>query len=419
MKLGKTSFLPVFAAAAAASPLAAADFSVPALAAPSTCRGADGHAAAFEGRRTFLLDPADLAAIRRVRDTDPAVTAAYAALIARADAALARSPGSVMDKTTIPLSGDRHDYLSLAPYWWPDPANPSGPYVRRDGETNPRRATKAFDRTAIGRMSDDAATLGLAYYYSDDARYAAKAAAVVRTWFLDPATRMNPNMTYAQAVPGRENGRAEGVLDTSGFMGVIDAVGLIAPSGALSPAETRALEDWFARYVAWLRTSPNGKGERAAKNNHGIWYDAQLAHFALFARKPELAREVVADFPRVRIAPQMDPGGALPAELARTRSFHYSVFALIPAYDVATLGRCVGLDLFGYVDAKGRGLRKATDYLAPYRGRAEAWPLKELAWPADELDVLLTRADTVWGPRAYPRATAGEVLLRYAPARTR
>lgn len=412
-RLGKTILLPVIAATAAASPLAAADFSVPKLGAPSTCRGAEGHVAAFGGRRTFLLDPAELTAIKAERDRDPAVRAAYAQLIARADAALALKPGSVMDKTTIPLSGDRHDYLSLAPYWWPDPANPNGPYIRRDGEVNPRRDTRAFDRTALGRMSGDAATLGLAYYYSDDPRYAAKAAAVIRTWFLDSATRMNPNMTFAQAVPGRENGRAEGVLDTSGFMGVIDAIGLIGPSGALSDDEVRALEAWFARYLDWMQISPNGKDERAAKNNHGIWWDAQAMHFALFARRPDVADKVLAAFPKTRIAAQMDPSGALPAELARTRSFHYSIFALMPAYDVATLGTCLGYDLWRYTDDKGRGLQRATDYLAPYRGRAEAWQLKELKWPAEELDTLLTRADVAWGPGAYRRASEGETLLRY------
>ncbi len=417
MQLGRAILLPALAATAATSvPLVAADFSVPKLARPSTCQGADGHAAAFGGRRTFLLDPADLLAIKAARDSDPVVRAAYAELIARADAALLRKPGSVMDKTTIPLSDDRHDYLSLAPYWWPDPADPKAPYLRRDGEVNPRRDTKAFDRTALGRLVGDSETLALAYYYSGDAKYATKAAQLVRTWFLDPATRMNPNMNYAQAVPGRENGRAEGVLDTSGFMNVIDAVGLIAPSGALSADETTALEGWFARYVDWMQTSPNGKGERAAKNNHGVWYDAQLAHFALFARKPDIAIKTVQAFPKVRIAAQMAPNGALPAELARTRSFHYSLYTLDPAYDVAAIGACLGYDLWSYADDKGRGLRRATDYLAAYRGQQVSWPYKEMTWPAGELDALLTRADIAWGPGAYPRMVTGPLALRYRAA---
>ncbi|MHA6723981.1 alginate lyase family protein [Sphingomonas sp. RS2018] len=415
MRLGRITSFPILAATAVASTsLAAADFSVPKLSKPATCQGVEGHAAAFGGRRTFLLDPADLIAIKAVRDSDPAVRNAYADLIRRADAALARKPGSVMDKTTIPLSDDRHDYLSLAPYWWPDPADPKAPYIRRDGEVNPRRDTRAFDRTALGRMVGDSETLALAYYYSDDPRYAAKAAQLIRTWFLDPATAMNPNMTYAQAVPGRENGRAEGVLDTSGFMTVIDAAGLIAPAGALTAAETSGLETWFARYVDWMLKSPNGKEEQAARNNHGIWYDAQMTQFALFARRPDVATRTVTAFPKTRIAAQFAPTGALPAELARTRSFHYSLYALGPAYDVAALGTCLGYDLWSYSDDKGRGLRKATDYLAAYRGRQDRWPYKELNWPAGELDALLTRAASVWGTAGYAVSEPRDgMLLRY------
>lgn len=406
------SLLVLSATAAAGSVPAAAGFSVTHVSTAPQCIGAEGYAAAFGGRRTFLLKPAELIAIKAAASSAP-VKAALADLIADADAALARKPGSVMDKTTIPLSDDRHDYLSLAPYWWPDPANPKGPYLRRDGEVNPKRDTKSFDRTALGRMVSDAETLGLAYYYTGDPRYADKAAAVIRTWFLDPATAMNPNMNYAQAVPGRENGRKEGVLDTSGFMAVIDAAGLIGPSGVLAPGEVQKLEGWFARYVEWMQTSANGRGEQAAKNNHGIWYDAQLTMFALFARQPELARKTVAAFPKARIAAQFDPSGALPEELARTRSMHYSIYALEPAYDVADLAACLGTDLWRYADSKGRSLRNATNYLAAYRGHPELWQHKELSWPGDELDALLTRADATWGPGAYPRAARGRIVLRY------
>lgn len=401
IRIGKATLLPALAVFAAAGvPSAAADFSLRAPVQPSACRGEEGYAAAFGGRRTFYLKPDQLEAITAARDSDPVVAKAYAALIERANAALKRKPGSVMDKTTIPLSGDRHDYLSIAPYWWPDPANPSGPYVRRDGEVNPKRETRSYDRTAIGRMSSDAEMLSLAYYYSGDPRYAEKAAQVIRTWFLDPATAMNPNAKFAQAVPGRENGRAEGVLDTNAFQPVIDAIGLIGPSGALNAAEAKALETWFGRYVDWMLTSPIGREEQAAKNNHGMWFDAQLTHYALFARRPDIARKTVVEFPQRRIAVQFDPSGALPAELTRTRSFHYSIYALEPAYDVAEIAGCLDLDLWSYADDKGRGLRKATDFLSAYRGQPASWRYTEMKWPANELDALLTRADWAWGQDA-------------------
>ena len=406
--LGWATPLSVLAATAAvgSSPPAAAFSSAPA------CVGVEGYSAAFDGRRTFTLRPAELVAIKASLATDPKAKGALAALVKRADEALARKPGSVLDKRTIPPSNDRKDYISLAPYWWPDPANPSAPYLRRDGEVNPERNTNRFDRTALGRMASDADLLGLAYYYTGDRRYADKLAAIVRAWFLDPATAMNPNMNYAQMVPGRSNGRPEGVLDTSAFIGVIDAVGLAAPSGALSADEVKALEGWFGRYLDWMLSSPNGKGEGAKNNNHGIWYDAQVSRFALFARRPELARKIVADFPRKRIEKQMQPGGALPDELARTRSAHYSIYAIDPAFHVADTAACLGVDLYNWTDGKGRSLRAATDFIAAYRGRPEAWTYREMKWPAEELDALLIRADVAW-PGVWPRKGEGDLLLRY------
>ncbi|SBV34694.1 conserved protein of unknown function [uncultured Sphingopyxis sp.] len=380
------------------------------VAAP-VCDASEGYAASFDGRRTFALRPADLEAIKAALPDDPAIGAAYRDLIARADKALAAKPASVIDKRSIPVSGDRHDYVSLARYWWPDPANPKGAYVRRDGDTNPEIESDRFDRAALARMVRDADTLALAHYYSGERKYAEGAARVIRAWFLDPARRMNPNMNFAQAVPGVSNGRAEGVLDGAGFIAVIDAAGLIAPSGALTADETSALEGWFSRYVDWMLMSPNGRAEGKAANNHGLWYDAQVARFALFARRPDVARRIVVAFPAKRLARQVDPSGALPKELTRTRSFHYSLYALDAAYALADSAACLGIDLYR-AEERGRSLRQATDYVAAYRGRASDWPYKEQSWPAATLDRLLVRADDAWGPGAYPRAVDGDLLLR-------
>lgn len=394
-------------AAAAYFPSAAAAFS-----SDSTCNASEGYSASFDGRRTFTLRPADLEAIKAALPDDAAFGAAYRELIIRADTALAAKPASVMDKRSIPVSGDRHDYVSLARYWWPNPSDPKGAYVRRDGDTNPDIESNRFDRSALSRMAREADTLALAFYYSADRKYAEGAARVIRTWFLDPATAMNPNMNFAQAVPGVSNGRPEGVLDGASFIDVIDAAGLIGPSGALTPAETTAVEGWFSRYLDWMLSSPNGKAEGKASNNHGLWYDAQVARFALFARRPDIARRIVAAFPNARIAQQIDTSGALPEELTRTRSFHYSLYALGAAYTVADSAACLGIDLYR-AEEKGRSLRKATGYVAAYRDRAADWPYKEQGWPADTLDALLVRADDAWGPGAYPRIVGGDLLLRH------
>lgn len=342
------------------------------------CRASDGYAADFGGRRTFRWKPRGLAAAKADRDS-PALAPAYKALIARADQALAGPVYSVVDKSRVPPSGDKHDYISMGPYWWPDPARPNGePYVRRDGEVNPERDTNAFDASRMERMSAAVEALSLAYYFTDDPRYATKAAALLRVWFLDPATRMNPSMTYAQGVPGRTPGRAEGVLDTYRLLRVVESIGVLAPSKVLTAADQKGLERWFADYVQWMRTAPTALEERAAKNNHGIWYDYQLATFALFARQPDLAEAVIAGAGPGRIDPQIQPDGKLPEELARTKALHYSYFALEPLVGLAELGPCVGVDLWRYKGPKGQGIRVAFDYLSPFVGDEAAFPYKDL-----------------------------------------
>jgi hypothetical protein len=373
---GKGSYLLVLAFGAAVA--------CPAAAAPlvSPCTGVEGRAGVG---RVFLLDPATLSQDRT-------------ALQARGEAALRHPVRSVMDKTQVPPSGDRHDYMSLAPYWWPDPVDAKAPWVRRDGEVNPARATAAFDRVALGTMAADVEALAFAYHATRERRFADRAAVLVRAWFLDPATAMNPNMNFAQAVPGRASGRAEGVLDGSAFQQVIDAVGLLAPAGTITPVETRALEAWFSRYADWMRTSSIGQAERAAANNHGLWYDSQLLHYALFARRLDVARQVVDGFP-ARLTAQMAPNGSLPRELARTRSFHYSLYALEPAFNVADLATCLGRDLWQWTGPQGQSLQRATDFVASFRHDPASWPYRELGWPADELDRLLSRADRTWPSR--------------------
>lgn len=374
----------------------------------SACRGAEGYSAAFGGRRTFLLAPDAMERLKAAAG-DPAVAAARTALIAKAEGALKEPLYTVTDKTVLPPSGDRHDYLSVGPYWWPDPAKPDGlPYIRRDGEINHDRSSNKYDLADLEGMSKDFETLSLAYYFTGDTRYAERAASLVRTWFLDPRTRMNPNMNFAQAVPGVVTGRAEGIIDTTRLQRVVEGIGLIAPAARLTAAEQSGLETWFGDYIDWMLASPHGKAEDAARNNHAMWFDAQLVHFALFARRPDLARRVVEAFPARRIAPQFTPEGKLPEELARTRSLHYSIYALLAAYDVAEIGACLGIDLWSHDDG-GKGLKRSTDYLAAYRGRIGDWPFPELRPDAAELDELLRRAARAWPGAGYPSAPGAEI----------
>ena len=294
----------------------------------------------------------------------------------RASAAMLRAPYTVVDKTRTPASGDRHDYLSMGPYWWPDPDRDDGlPYVRRDGEVNPERETDAFDAADMEGMSLDVQALALAYYFTGEEAYATKAGDLVRIWFLTPETRMNPNLTHAQSVPGRASGRAEGVIDAHRLSRVVESLGLLDPSAALTEAERTAMRDWFGALVDWMETSPNGLAEKAAENNHGLFYDRLISHFALFAGREEVARTVIERFGRNRLARQIEPDGRLPRELSRTRSLHYSTWTLAAAFDVADLARCVGMDLLDRETADGRTMAAATNFLALWAGREREWPV--------------------------------------------
>lgn len=397
--------------------LALATSAAPTLAAEPVCKADQGYAAAFDGRRTFRWKPQWLASAKANAQLGAKGGLAYQALVARADKALAGPVYSVVDKSRVPPSGDKHDYISMGPYWWPDPAQPNGePYIRRDGEVNPERNTNAFDAGRMDAMAGAVESLSLAYYFTGKPAYATKAAQLLRAWFLDPATRMNPSMTYAQGVPGRTPGRAEGVLDTYRLLRVVESIGVLAPSKVLSPAEQKGLEAWFGDYAAWMQTAPTGRQERAARNNHGIWYDYQLATFALFARQPDLARDVLTSVGSGRIDPQIAPDGKLPEELSRTKALHYSYFALEPLVGMAELGPCVGIDLWGYKGPKGQGIRAAFDYLAQFVGNEAAFPYRDLK-PEDATREALPLYDlAAWAYGDAGFAAKADQIARQTPA---
>jgi hypothetical protein len=342
------------------------------------CDDTNGFAPMFEGRRTFLWRPEWL---KLVKQSETAKSAIIAPLLVEAEAALKLAPLSVVDKTKTPASGDKHDYYSMAPYWWPTVGTPNGePYLRIDGKVNPQRNGTGFDARRLSKLSDAVATLSLAHYYTGDQRFASHAALLIRAWFLDPATRMNPNFSYAQSVPGVSNGRPEGVIDAQRLMPIIESIGLLAPSGALSSAEQQALESWFAKLATWMATSDNGKAERAKTNNHGIYFDLMLTHFALFARMEKVPERMVKSFPARRIAVQFAPDGSLPEELSRTRSWHYTHWTILATSQMAGLGECVGLDLWNFKTADGRGLRTSLNWVAQFAGNEAKWKYPETAF---------------------------------------
>jgi len=265
--------------------------------------------------------------------------------------------------------------------------------VNTERETIPNRAQ-------FIRMMSAVWSLALAYLMTQQANYAIHAATLLRTWFLDPATRMNPHLTYAQIRRGYPGENPAGIIESRDLSLVVDAVGLLADSPTWAQRDKDGMQGWFAQYLAWLRTSPTGRGEAAAKNNHRSWYDQQVASIALFLGQPTLAIEAVRDG-QDAIAMQIASDGSQPEELRRTRSWHYSLFNLEALFRLAGLGQRVGVDLWRYETPDRRGIRRALGFLIPFARRELPWPYPSLGeWETIPIVDLLIQAA---GAYAHPQ----------------
>jgi len=374
--------------------------------------------------RIFLSDPHDLA---RVKDgsaaSDLKLLVALVELRPQANKELKAGPFTIVtnNKPRPAPSGDKHDYVSMAPYFWPDPAKKDGlPYIRKDGQVNPER--EKFDAPLQGKMSKAVNTLALAYYLTGEAQYAEHAAKLMRVWFLDAATRMNPNLNYGQFIPGITDGRGIGIIDTVSLLKVVEGVGLLESAPAWTKADQAGMEAWFRDYLQWLRTSKNGKEEAAAANNHGSWYDVQVATYALFVGEKDSVKKVLEDSKAKRIARQIEPDGSQPLELKRTKGYDYSRVNLEALFGLATLGNQVGVDLWHFETADGRGIRKALDWLIPYATGEKKWEYQQIKQlQGGALAPLLRRAAVAYGEPRYEkvieklpgRGLSGAAMLLY------
>lgn len=349
---------------------------------------------------TILMDVEYLAHTKtRIEQNDPALSYAFDQLMEDAEAALKEGPFSVTNKEKLPPSGDKHDYASYSRYWWPDPNQPNGlPYIRRDGETNPNsQSWKESDRQRIGALGVNTETLGLAYYLTGDEKYAKKAAELLRVWFLDATTRMNPNVNHAQCRPGHNTGTKSGVLDGRLIIRALEGSMLIANSSALSDGELKRLKAWARDFFEWLTTNDMALEEAASKNNHGSFYDVQAMYFALYSGNRAAATQIAQKFDQHRILSQIQPDGSMPEEMARTRPLFYSIYNLHAMFLVAYLSKKVDVDVWKAGDEDAR-LRAGLDYLIPYTDQKKDWPHPTIG-AADRMEMfaILQMAD-----RAYP-----------------
>ena len=325
----------------------------------------------------------DAAHLSRVKQSlqRPFYAEAYQSLLTEADDMLSAEPLSVMMKASAPISGDMHDYMSLARYFWPDPSKPDGlPYVNRDGVSNPE--LELYDRNRLGATTHRVTTLALAWYFSGDERYAQKATELLRTWFLDKKTRMNPHLEYAQVSRGHhgDKGRCYGIIDSYGLIEMLDGVALLENSRSFTRKDSRELKAWFGRFLQWLLTSEQGKEEDQVGNNHSVAYDAQVIAYSLYTGRTDVARRVIEAFPERRVFTQIAPDGSQPHELGRTLALHYSQYNLAHFIDIYRMAQHFGHPIDQATSADGRNFYKAMDFLASYVGRPQSeWPYQQIS----------------------------------------
>lgn len=279
--------------------------------------------------------------------------------------------------------GGAHDFYSEGDYWWPDPKNPGGPYIRRDGFSNPENFNA--HREAMVRLSLQVPALVAAWKLTRDRRYAVKAADHLRAWFVTPETRMTPNLQYAQAIFGVNKGRGIGIIDTLHLVEVARAASFMAQTRAMTQAELDGVHGWFAEYLKWMQDSKNGQDERAEKNNHGSCWVLQAAEFARLTANAEVMDACRERFRTVLIPNQVAADGSLPLELARTKPYSYALFDLDVLTAIAQTLSTTGNNLFLFATADGRGLAKAVAYMAPFIADKSKWPLKPDVEHFDEL----------------------------------
>lgn len=318
-------------------------------------------------------------------------------IIQGADKVLSNKLSSVIEKTLMPPSGDIHDYISCGPYWWPDPVNPKAPYIRKDGESNAGVLTP--DKKNLSIMTKGIIQLSLAYFFTDDEKYALKAIENLKIWFLNSETKMNPNLNFGQTIFGHNDGkgRGAGMIETYTFVEMLDGIELLKNSAAYKKSDEVELKKWFSEFLNWMMTSEVGNQEHKAKNNHGTAFDVLATRIAIFIDKPDVAQKYIHEFPVKRIFAQIEPDGSQPFELVRTRALHYSTFNLAHMSDMCCIAKSENEYLFDLKSTDNRSIPKAFEFLSQFAGKEQSqFPYKQITdWETAQSNLIqqLYRAD--------------------------
>ena len=322
----------------------------------------------------LLLDKDNLDQIKvKIDRQDPFVMPAYQTLISKAEKALSMGRLSVVDKSLTPPSQDKHDYMSLGPYFWPNPKTKDGyPYIRRDGKVNPNALIDS-DSPRLVRLTNALETLALAYYYTNNTKYAQRAVEMIQIWFINDTTKMNPHLKYAQGIPGTVPGRALGILDGRHFVRILDSITLIENSNLLSSKDLEIIKQWVKDYQNWLLNGEYAYDESHRPNNHGTFYDYQVVGYALYLEQPKKAKELLTNAQYIRLGSHIGSKGQNFHELERTRPLHYSLFDLEAMIGLALYSDHYDDVNFWTFTINQTSLKKAIDYVVKYKNNRDMW----------------------------------------------
>ena len=293
------------------------------------------------------------------------------------------SPDVVLTDKPLKFVSNARYYVSMGTYWWPDPQNPDGPYIRKDGKVNPE--TKDYDAPKLALMMRRVKAFAVAFYLTGNLTYKDAMISQLHAWFLDPVTSMLPNFQYGQIHPGSNGniGNAAGLIDAYAFNDVLDAIRLVNSESAIDRKTMNGLKQWFGAFADWMVNSYIGRAEYFATNNHGIAYDVILANIAVFTGKKDILARLTEDFRWMRLESQIMPDGSQPLELSRTRSYHYVLYNLIHIVDWCLLQEKLGNTY--YQDNKDI-IDSAFLWVLPYVDHPEAWKWEEnlSQWDAED-----------------------------------
>jgi hypothetical protein len=339
--------------------------------------------------------------------------------------ALKQQPVTVTAESCPRSAGGKHDFYSEGDYWWPNEKNPDGPYIQKDGLTNPQNFTA--HRLAMIRLSRIVGALGSAYQLTHDKKYVQQALIHLKAWFINPETLMNPNLQYAQAIKGVATGRGIGIIDTIQLMEVVKGVEAMQGAGVISASDLKGIKNWFSQYLTWLTTNQYGKDEMNAKNNHGTCWVMQAACFALFTGNKEAADFCRNRYKEVLLPGQMAANGSFPLELKRTKPYGYSIFNLDAMTTICQLLSNKKDNLWTYETPDGRSVEKGIAYLYPYLKDKNKWPLQHDvmhwdSWPVAQPALVFGAAayqNTEWFNtwKALEHEPTNEEIIRNLPVR--